>query len=105
MIKYHGDVSIPQIVIEHADTIKLENYKTNTPAKFQVRTLVGGEELMDSLSKIVGIEKKNLLRLFNRKRVVDEHRQVGRADAVLFRRQVHREVCAEILVLNQLRAR
>jgi hypothetical protein len=60
MIKFHGVVSIPQAVIDHADTIKLENYKTNTPAKFQVRSLVGGEELMESLAEIIGISKEKL---------------------------------------------
>lgn len=60
MIKYHGTVPVPETVIGHADTIKFENYKTNTPRKFQVRTLIGGDELMDSLSGRIGIEKDRL---------------------------------------------
>jgi hypothetical protein len=60
MIKYHGKVDIPQTVIDHADTIKFENYKTNTPTKFQVRNLVGGDELMESLSSRIGLPRENL---------------------------------------------
>lgn len=35
MIKKHGTIEIPKRVLEIAETIKMENYKTNTPAKFQ----------------------------------------------------------------------
>src|SRR6185312_16487490 len=59
-IKFHGKVSIPQVVLDHANTIKLENYKTNTPAKFQVRSLIGGDELMNSLANVVGVAQKRL---------------------------------------------
>lgn len=60
MIKYHGKVTVPEVVTKHADTIKFENYKTNTPTKFQVRCLVGGEELMSELSDIIKIPKEKL---------------------------------------------
>ena len=60
MLVYHGDIAIPQTVLDHSDTIKLENYKTNTPTKFQIRSLVGGQELMASLAKIIGLPQERL---------------------------------------------
>jgi hypothetical protein len=60
VIKFHGTIPIPEIVTGHADTIKFDNYKTNTPAKFQVRTLTGGDELMESLSQRIGRKKESL---------------------------------------------
>jgi hypothetical protein len=33
----HGLVDVPLTVVENAETIRFENYKTNTPAKFQIR--------------------------------------------------------------------
>lgn len=38
MITHHGIVDVPQSIIDHAETIKLENYKTTSPAKFQKHT-------------------------------------------------------------------
>jgi hypothetical protein len=60
MITYHGDVSIPSEVLNHAEPIKKENYKTNTPTKFQVRSLIGGKELMSSLSSLIGVPRERL---------------------------------------------
>lgn len=60
MLQYHGEVPIPAPVIEHSDKIKFENYKTNTPAKFQVRSLVGGDELMEALSRVIGRPRDTL---------------------------------------------
>jgi hypothetical protein len=60
VIHYHGAVSIPAAVREHSETIKFENYKTNTPAKFQVRSLAGDDELMESLSSLIGIPREKL---------------------------------------------
>jgi hypothetical protein len=60
VLKYHGKVTIPEAVIRHSNTIKFENYKTNTPTKFQIRSLVGGEELMESLAKLIGLPKSCL---------------------------------------------
>lgn len=59
-LKYHGKVEVPQEAIDHADTIKLENYRTNTPAKFQVRTLTGCDRLMERLAEIAGLPRKRL---------------------------------------------
>lgn len=59
-IKFHGIMEIPKSVTKHADSIKFENYKTNTPTKFQIRTLKGCDELMDSLSNLIGISKDQL---------------------------------------------
>ncbi len=59
-MKCHGSVTIPQVVTDYSDTIKLENYKVNTPAKFQVRSLTGGEEMMHGLSELVGVPKDRL---------------------------------------------
>ncbi len=59
-MRFHGTVSIPEAVVAHADTIKLENYKTNTPAKFQVRSIVGGDDLMANLSVLIGIPRGRL---------------------------------------------
>lgn len=33
----HGPIEVPSTVVENAEKIKYENYKTNTPAKFQIR--------------------------------------------------------------------
>jgi hypothetical protein len=38
MITKYGKVVVPIQLIDIADSIKLENYKTNTPAKFQKHT-------------------------------------------------------------------
>lgn len=59
-MKYHGTVTIPRVVTDYSETVKLENYKVNTPAKFQVRNLTGGERLMESLSEVIGIPKEKL---------------------------------------------
>jgi len=60
MIKYHGTVTISTETTEYADKIKLENYKTNTPAKFQVRCLTGCDWLMKQLSGVVDVPKERL---------------------------------------------
>jgi len=51
----HGSVQIPQHVVSHADTIKYENYKTNTPAKFQKHGAVSSE-LEQSIAAIAGVD-------------------------------------------------
>jgi hypothetical protein len=58
-----GTVShIPEAVIAAADTIKLLNYKTTTPAKFRKNELT--EELagpmLDELADIIGVPKDRL---------------------------------------------
>lgn len=60
MIRYHGNVAIPESVIAHSDKIKFEHYKANTPEKFQVRTLTGADELMESLSALIGLPRNTL---------------------------------------------
>jgi hypothetical protein len=60
MIISHGTVSIPQTVLDYAEGIKYENYKTNTPTKFQIRSLVGGDELMEILSQRINISRNKL---------------------------------------------
>ena len=35
MITSYPEINVPTNIINHADTIKHENYKTNSPAKFQ----------------------------------------------------------------------
>lgn len=55
----HGELNIPISIIENAETIKFENYKTNVPSKFQIRQLNHYDiELMDELSKIIYIDKE-----------------------------------------------
>jgi len=60
MIRYHGTIEIPKTVLEYADTIKFENYHTNTPAKYQIRTLTGCDQLMVDLSRSINIPKEKL---------------------------------------------
>jgi hypothetical protein len=60
VIEYLGTVSLPPEAVEYADKIKFENYRTNTPAKFQVRCLMGCEHLMKDLSALVNIDRKYL---------------------------------------------
>lgn len=40
-IKNHGRVDIPQEMVEVAESIKYQNYKVNTPSKFQVNEFDG----------------------------------------------------------------
>lgn len=59
MIHFHGKIDIPSIVLNNADRIKFENYKVNTPAKFQVRNL-DDDSLMESLSRLIDIPQDKL---------------------------------------------
>lgn len=60
MIECHGKASIPAETIEYADKIKLENYKTNVPEKFQIRCLTGCDDLMKQLAEKIGLPKNRL---------------------------------------------
>jgi len=63
MIKTRGVVMIPQSVLDNADKVKYENYKVNTPEKFQIRKLEkegGGEELMEQLAAVIGQPRSKL---------------------------------------------
>jgi hypothetical protein len=59
-IQFHGVVNIPPEVIAYADSIKLENYKTNTPAKFQIRTVIAGEMIIDGIAAQINIPSNKL---------------------------------------------
>lgn len=50
----HGSIQVPQSIIDNADTIRFENYKTNTPAKFQTRRIDDSDIafMMDLASKV-----------------------------------------------------
>jgi len=56
MIRHHGPIQIPAPLREYADTIKLQNYKVNTPAKFQVHPIGGlaSARLRMNLGKLLG---------------------------------------------------
>jgi hypothetical protein len=58
----HGSVTIPASIIEHADSIKLDNYKTNTPKTFQKVSKItqDGLSLMDELAKLVDVPADKL---------------------------------------------
>lgn len=56
----HGIINIPQTIIDNAETIKLENYKTNTPKKFQIRKFDDNSEMMYRLSNIINISEESL---------------------------------------------
>lgn len=63
MIKFHGTVSNlnPQLIAA-ADSIKLLNYKTTTPTKFQKRTLTEdlAKDLMDEVAEILELPRSSL---------------------------------------------
>lgn len=59
-MRTHGSVAIPKAVTEHAERIKHENYRVNTPEKFQVRSLAGGEELMEGLAGVIDLPRSKL---------------------------------------------
>ncbi len=61
MITTHGNIEIPQSIIDHADLIKFENYKVNTPTEFQInRYAVGSEALVRDLSIVTNIPEEKL---------------------------------------------
>lgn len=77
MITFHGSVShIPDAVIAAADTVKLLNYKTTTPRKFQKRNLtedIAGS-LMSELSEKIGVDQSQLDYVyFSAARGAEEH--------------------------------
>jgi len=55
----HGKIKVPSTVVENADLIKFENYKTNTPAKFQIRDETDAT-LMYTLSRHIGLPWNSL---------------------------------------------
>jgi hypothetical protein len=62
MITSHGQVVIPEAVTIAADSIKLLNYRTSSPARFQKRTLTDAiaSQLMKDISELIGIESTRL---------------------------------------------
>lgn len=54
-MKHHGYVYVPREVTRHADTIKLENYKTNRPGEFKVHALNDSSLLTKQLADITGV--------------------------------------------------
>ncbi|AFU88280.1 hypothetical protein CcrColossus_gp410 [Caulobacter phage CcrColossus] len=62
MITLHGNVYIPEAVIAAAEPIRMLNYKTTTPARFQKNTLtadIAGDLLQDIADRI-GIDRARL---------------------------------------------
>ena len=59
MITIHGKIDIPSTVVENANSIRFENYKTNTPAKFQIRDETDMILMLD-LSNHLGIARNKL---------------------------------------------
>lgn len=55
----HGAIYVPDTVVKNADLIKFENYKTNTPGKFQVHN-ESDAILLAELSDKLGIPFKSL---------------------------------------------
>jgi hypothetical protein len=57
----HGEMSVPDRITANAETIKFANYKTNTPAKFQIKSISEDDtDLMDNLSSKIGVDKTSL---------------------------------------------
>jgi hypothetical protein len=58
----HGEISIPLSIIDNANSIKYDNYKTNTPKRFQIWDFDNGEDLLFliRLSDVLDIEYDRL---------------------------------------------
>lgn len=61
-IVVYGTVSPPKSLLEHAETIKFDNYKTNTPIRFQKHADMSedGELFKQQLSDAVGVPAEKL---------------------------------------------
>ena len=55
MITIYDTVDVPQQILDHADTIKMENYKTNTPVTFQKHMDMSshGEQFVRNLAQVI----------------------------------------------------
>lgn len=51
----HGKIEVPSFVLEHAETIKFENYKTNTPKHFQKHTTLPDIRFTGAIANIAGV--------------------------------------------------
>lgn len=62
MIILHGRVDIPDAVIAAADPIRMLNYKTTTPARFQKNTLTAdiAGPLLDDIADRIGVDRERL---------------------------------------------
>lgn len=62
MINDLGAVAIPQAAREVADSVKLQNYKTNTPKRFQVQPLHAEAAgiMLEELSELVRVRQDRL---------------------------------------------
>lgn len=58
-IVFHGQIEVPSTVVENAEKIKYENYRTNTPSKFQIRD-ESNVDLMMHVSRRIGIASLKL---------------------------------------------
>lgn len=57
-----GTIEIPETILTHADSIKLENYKTNSPAKFQKHSQYSedGALVTKQLSELIGVPEEKI---------------------------------------------
>lgn len=55
----HGKMNIPQSIVDNATSIKYENYKTNTPKRFQVHQ-ENNDAVLESISSIANVDKSQL---------------------------------------------
>lgn len=61
-IQCHGSIAVPLTIICNAETIKFDNYKTNTPKKFQICAFDDEEDnlFLRRLAKNLEIDKARL---------------------------------------------
>ena len=52
----HGIMHIPDQLIEYANSIKLDNYKTNTPAEFQKHNSISNIEIQATIANIANVD-------------------------------------------------
>jgi hypothetical protein len=62
MITYHGTIEVDPVVVACADSIKLQNYKTSTPKKFQIQPFhtPATDDLMQRMSDLIQVAKDKL---------------------------------------------
>ncbi len=62
MITFHGTMEVDPIVVACADSIKLQNYKTSTPKKFQIQPFhtPAADDLMRRMSEVINVPKDKL---------------------------------------------
>lgn len=61
MIKKHRTITIPDGVIKISESIKMENYKTNTPSAFQKHyDLRSFDEVAEQIADIAGVSSEKI---------------------------------------------